>query len=283
MSYRKKHHPPKPEKPTQQVTPELEFKNSGVLRSLPLSVLNSGLPYQRPVRPKWFRKLFMEWDERLLAPPIVSFRDGKFNVVDGQHRIAVIREKSGGKNSVVQCLVFDGMTYEQEADLCYRLDKGKRLLSISQSTNALVESAADPAMLNIRELMQQHGFTWALGKARPKEHEVVATQAVIKAYQLLGSELFGRMFWLLDSVWHGDLFSVSAAMISGMSLFLKTYETELDDYLFVQRMTAVTAEEIVRRSRTDFSTNKVALRVARVILTKFNRSHGKKLPYRFKG
>ena len=72
-------------------------------------------------------------------------------------------------------------------------------------------------------------------------------------------------------------------MISGMSLFLKTYETELDDYLFVQRMTAVTAEEIVRRSRTDFSTNKVALRVARVILTKFNRSHGKKLPYRFKG
>ena len=43
------------------------------------------------------------------------------------------------------------------------------------------------------------------------------------------------------------------------------------------------AEEIIRRSRTDFSTNKVALRVGRVILSKYNKAHGTKLPYRFAG
>ena len=74
-----------------------------------------------------------------------------------------------------------------------------------------------------------------------------------------------------------------AAMISGMALFLKTYEAELDDYVFVQRLSPVTAEEIIRRSRTDFSTNKVALRVGRVILSKYNKAHGTKLPYRFAG
>ena len=36
-------------------------------------------------------------------------------------------------------------------------------------------------------------------------------------------------------------------------------------------------------SRTDFSTNKVALRVGRVILAKYNKSHGQKLQYRFDG
>ena len=57
MSYRKKHFPPKPEKPAQQDPMGMEFKNSGVLRSLPLSVLNSGLPYQRTVKPKRVREL----------------------------------------------------------------------------------------------------------------------------------------------------------------------------------------------------------------------------------
>ena len=184
MSYRKKHHPPKPERPAQQDPLGMEFKSSGTLRSLPLSVLNSGLPYQREVRPRDVRALAEKWDERLLDPPIVSFRDGKFNLVDGQHRIAVIRERSGGQDCLVKCRVFDGMTYEQEAELFYKLDKGKRQLSVAQSTNALMESAQDPATLKIRELMQQHGFIWALGKARPKEHEITATQAVINAYRL---------------------------------------------------------------------------------------------------
>lgn len=36
-------------------------------------------------------------------------------------------------------------------------------------------------------------------------------------------------------------------------------------------------------SRTDFSTNKVARRVGRVILAKYNKAHGGKLQYRYDG
>ena len=39
----------------------------------------------------------------------------------------------------------------------------------------------------------------------------------------------------------------------------------------------------IEPSRTDFSTNKVALRVGRVILAKYNKTHGQKLQYRFDG
>lgn len=283
MSYRKKHHPAKPQKPVEQMPQTVEFKNPGTLRSLPLSVLNSGLPYQRTVRPKRIRELKEKWDTRYLEPLVVSFRDGKFNVVDGQHRIAILREKSGGADCLVDCMVYDGMSYEDEADFCYELDKSKQPMSLSQSTNARVESARDPTTTTIRDLMEQYGFTWALGKARPKPYEVTATQAVINAYKLLGSELFGRMLWLMAGAWHGDLYSLCAAMFSGMSLFLKTYETELDDYAFVQRLGGTSPEEIVRRSKSDFSTNKMSLRVARVILIKYNKAHGTKLPYRFEG
>lgn len=56
----------------------------------------------------------------------------------------------------------------------------------------------------------------------------------------------------------------------GLTLFLKTYETELDDDVFVKHLSAVGPEEILRRGKADFSANKAALRFARVILDKYN-------------
>ena len=60
---------------------------------------------------------------------------------------------------------------------------------------------------------------------------------------------------------------------------------ELNDHSFVQRLSAVSPEEIVRRSKADFSTNSKALRCAKVLLDKYNsgKRGGRKLVYRFKG
>ena len=55
--------------------------------------------------------------------------------------------------------------------------------------------------------------------------------------------------------------------------------------MFIKRLSAVDPEEILRRGKADFSTNKAALRFARAILGKYNSQQrgGRKLPYRFKG
>ena len=76
--------------------------------------------------------------------------------------------------------------------------------------------------------------------------------------------------------------SLRAAMLSGMALFLKTYDTELDNANFIKRLSTVDPEEIIRRGKLDFSTSSIALRYARVLLEKYNsQRRGKKLPYRF--
>ena len=72
--------------------------------------------------------------------------------------------------------------------------------------------------------------------------------------------------------------------ISGMTLFLKTYGSDMDDRAFAARLSAVDPAEILRRSKTDFSTNNRALRCARVLLKKYNSARGgKKLSYHFQG
>lgn len=285
MSYRKKHYPEKPTKAEPYKPPhDPEYSNPGVERMLHTSRLTSGLPYQRPVNPKEVERLIREWDERLLDPIIVSFRDGKFYVVDGQHRIVAMRQMNGGKGVMVNCKVYSGLTYEQEADLCYKLDKAKKRLSLSQSTNALVESGTDAEAVEIRRLLEGCGYAWALGKKAGKQNEIVATRAVFNAYRFLGRSAFTRLFSIMRATWDGDTRSLTAVMISGMALFLKTYETELDDRAFIKRLSAVDPDEIIRRGKGDFSTGNTALRYARVILEKFNGQRGsKKLPYRFRG
>ena len=113
-SYRKKRNSTKQIKPKLEpvVQPEQEYSNPGVERSIHTDRLTSGLPYQRPVNPKEVDRLIREWDERLIDPVVVSFRDGKFYVVDGQHRIAAMRRMNGGRGVMVTCKVYDGLTYE---------------------------------------------------------------------------------------------------------------------------------------------------------------------------
>ncbi len=247
--------------------------------------LFSGQLYQRPVLERVVDKLVREWDPRLLTPLVVSYRDGRYNLVDGQHRVCAMRKKNNGKDAMALCRVYRGMTYEQEAELYYKLDKAKGHLRLAHATKALVESGSDAEVIEIKRLLEGAGFVWALDRPTKEPFEIEATRAVINAYRLLGGAAFSRMLELLAKAWRGTPTSLNASILSGMALFLKTYETELDDNIFIKRMSAVEPEEIIRRGKMDFSTNKAALRYARVIWDKYNGQQrgGRKLPYRFKG
>jgi len=285
MSYRKKRHTARAEPPVPQVEFGKEYSNPGEERVISTARLTSGLPYQQPISEKKVDHLVREWDDRLLTPLTVSFRDGKFNVVDGQHRVAAMRKMNNGENVMVPCLVYSGLTYEQEAELCYRIDQSKGRLSLAMSTNALMESGQDAQVLEIRRLLEQEGFTWVLGKKAKAPYEIAATAAVIRAYRLLGGATFSRLFSLLRNTWHGDPQSLQGTFLSGVALFLKTYELEVNDHNFTRRLSLTAPEEISRRSRLDLSTSNAALRYARVIWEKYNsyQRGERKLPYRFKG
>lgn len=286
MSYRKKHIPPRP-KPVKRQTlfSEIKYANPGVSRDLSTAKLTSGQPYQRPVKPEYVDSLIRKWDNTLLTPLVVSFRDGNFYVVDGQNRIAAMRKMADDKDVIVPCLIYTGLTYEQEAELYYKLDQAKGRLKLSHAVKALLESGSDAEIIDVKRRMEESGFIWVLDRPTGEAFEITATRAVISAYRLLGGAAFSRMMGLMAGAWHGTSSSLKASMLSGMALFLKIYETELNDRSFIKRMSTVDPEEIIRRGKVDFSTNRAALRYARVILSKYNSQQrgGRKLPYRFKG
>ena len=169
MSYRKKRAAPKAQKklpPEQEITPLPEYRKAGMPREIPSNLLLTGQGYQRTVQEKDLAKLLREWDNRVLEPLLVSFRDGKYYVIDGQHRLAAIRRMNDGKDAIIPCTVLTGLTYEDEADLFYRIDAAKRRLSAAQATKALVEAETDPEVNEVLRLLKDAGFVWVLENRR---------------------------------------------------------------------------------------------------------------------
>ena len=279
MSYRKKHTSSQQEQAVD--LSKLKYNNPGTLRTLSTSQLTSGLPYQRPVKQEKVDRIIREWNPRKITPIIVSFRDGSFNIVDGQHHAEAARQRAGGRDVDVPCIIHTGMTYQEEAQMYADLDTDKTPLTPRQHTKALVEAGSDPKIMDIQRLVEEGGFTWALDIQTGVPYEIAPIRTLINAYQLLGSAGFSRMLALLAGAWQGTPHSLRSAMISGMALFLKTYEPELDDQSFIDCMSAVSPDEIIRRGRISSS---VALRHARIIWESYNsqQSGGMELPYRFK-
>ena len=87
------------------------------------------------------------------------------------------------------------------------------------------------------------------------------------------------MLNLLKATWEGDSKSLCAMMISGMTLFLKTYETQVSDDTFIQRMKNRAPRQIISLAQADFSTNRNSLRCSRVLVEFYNKGvrRGKKL------
>lgn len=123
-----------PEQQAHFSPPEVEYSNPGVIRAMSTSQLTSGLPYQRPIKPQDVKRIIREWNPRKLTPVIVSFRDGKFNVVDGQHHIEAMRQMAGGKDVIVPCIIYTGMTYEDEAAMYASLEPDVLVLAVAPWT-----------------------------------------------------------------------------------------------------------------------------------------------------
>lgn len=259
-------------------------RNPGRLTILYTGRLISGMSYQRPVERRIVNKLVREWDLVYLTPLVVSHRDGRYHLIDGQHRVAAMRRIYGG-DVRSECIVHEGLTYRDEAAMYLRFDKSIKRITKRQSVKAMLESKTDTRPQIIKDLLKQAGFHWALGSRNPADYYINVTSTLFRVYDLLGPEGFRHLFIMLAYTWKGAPSSVTARMISGTALFLKTYMEELDDYVFTLRLSAIYPSEISRMAQEDSRPGNSPTRVARVLLDLYNKGcrHGgeRELPYRF--
>ena len=85
-------------------TPEYEYKQANT-KDIFVDPL-----YQRDLDNSKVSKIVRDWNPYLVNAVKVSWRDGKLWVFDGQHTIAACKAKRGGRDCMVDCKVFYGLT-----------------------------------------------------------------------------------------------------------------------------------------------------------------------------
>lgn len=231
--------------------------------------------YQRPVDKLRIKKMMLKFDESLLGAVIVSHRDGKYYVVDGQHRIVLCRKKGV---THIMAVVLEGLTLQEEAAYFNRYNgaRGERkILNKETIFNADVISG-DDVSIDIKKIVESVGFKLGKGKST---NTICSYETIKRIYEKEGSGHFTRVMKMLADIWNGDADSLNRYIISGVSEFLKTYSSEpnYSDSRFIKQLSKVEPSLIVREMRSDISSNVNKVRILNTMFKYYNKNLIKKL------
>ncbi len=254
--------------------PETITINADILKTAPYS--------QRPVSKRWAEEIAAKFDPKLLDPLTVSYRDRKYFVIDGQHRLYAIRKLFGDKQ-LVNCKVLHGLTEQQEAEMFVKMNTCERSLNYADEVRALAFSG-DKMIDAINGICASNGieFGYEQGKRGKKDSRITALKTLTDIYEKIGAQQTERIIKILSTTWSGQSESLSAVMLSAMSCIMDLYGNELEDKTFTKKLAGIDPTFLVTKARNDTVTNAaVSVRLARIIVNYYNKGAGKKLPYRF--
>ena len=166
--------------------------------NIPVSELVIDHNYQRPLRSK-VRKMITHWDYKLCDVVLVSYRDGKFYVVDGQHRVAAATAK---EVELLPCQILEGLSLEEEAARFVEQNTSVSILSPFDTfrANLLLGEPIDTAISNLcnkweLEICGTHGM-----KLAGKVGCIADTRKIVKTH---GIEMLDNIFAALhEAQWN---------------------------------------------------------------------------------
>lgn len=219
-------------------------KNTVFLNS---QLLERDFSYQRPVDMNKVNKILSEFDKDLVNTLKVSLRDGHYYVFDGSHTLEALRLKNGTDNFMVECKLYTGLSYEREAEL-FALQNGESTrVGVPYKIRALA-AAGDQVTVDFITATKEAGFEVSPGNRSSKHGSILAVAKANALYKSMGRESYTRMLRLILSAWHGEPWSVSQNMLSGMALLLKTFGDKITTDRFVKKMSDVSASEVQKEA-----------------------------------
>lgn len=213
-----------------------------IFEQIPIKNLVSSQEYQRNLSIKHVRKAVEHFDLYQINPVKVSRRNGINYVFNGQHTIEIVATVSGSRDTPVWCMVYDDLYYEHEADIFANQMKYTKSLSPYEIFIANIEAGNDKQLI-IRDLVESFGLHISSTK---QVGAICAISTIESIYDKYGLQNLTRTLSLTIGTWEGDVNSFSANMLSGVARLIFTYDTELVDEVFKEKLGERSVKEITR-------------------------------------
>jgi len=216
------------------------------IERVPVDSLHSKLYFQNDPNSARVKQIVDNFDWNLLQPLDVSFRDGKYNVVDGQNRLYATIEKfkNSNKTITVPCLVRYGLSESDEMKLFIDLAKNRRHVKPIEIYQALY-GMKNEFVINMVDSINDIGLLFDF-KTSQANGRITAAVTIHDIYGKLGKTEFKKYLNLLYKTWNGNSKSLQKDMLDGMLDFYQKYMLKINEKTFVKSLSKVTPEEIYR-------------------------------------
>lgn len=186
--------------------------------------------YQRPISQSRVMKIIRSFDPAKLGVLLMNHRtDGKYAVLDGQHRLAVLRTM--GIDSCM-AIVMSGMTEQEEADYFRRQNENQTRLNCFDLYNAGLH-ARDEHYLRIDNILSSHGFR-AGRQGGPMQ--VTAVSSLSQIVQRFGFDVLDGVFAYIQAAWPADSTTLRREMLAGLAEFYARFGRVVTAEQFGNRM-----------------------------------------------
>ncbi|MDD5531142.1 MAG: ParB/RepB/Spo0J family partition protein [bacterium] len=205
---------------------------------LSISDLRISDKYQRLLDEHFVRKVVKEFNPGMVGAIIVSKRKDGYYIIDGQHRVEILRRV---KIFTVLAVILYGLTPEQEAEYFVAYNRGRRNLSQYDMFKAELFAGVNSAV-EIYDVVTSCGLY--IGKS-VANYQIGAISTLRDMHKTLTKDEFKRSLSLVKNAWKGNKDSFNNHIISGAGIVVKKCGKYFTDKDFQEKMSMVDVFELL--------------------------------------
>lgn len=237
---------------------------------IPAREININRLYQRKLNDKTVKKILSKFDYHNVNCVKVVWKDDGWYAFDGQHTVTALAMLFG-YNYQVPCLI-----YEDVPDWCAEAElfegandrETHKAVSLAESWKSRL-FRGEPVATDIKNRCERYGLKVPNGNRCTGDGWVRSLGAVESIYKEMDKNQFDQMLYVLTSAWHGKRESLTAPILTGLSIFIKTYAGEYNRAALINRLGREDPNNIIRAGKASVAAGKT--KYAREILNVYNK------------
>lgn len=232
---------------------------------------------QREFRAAWASEIARQFSIEKLGTPIVNHCGEWYWIVDGQHRVAAVKLWLGDvKGQKLDCVVYDGLTEQQEAELFLGLNRVRSVRAYDKFSIAL--TAARPDETAIERIVRGAGLTVSEGGGAGS---VSCVMTLARVFRRSGGDGLAQTLKITHESFGDE--GLDSDIIDGLGLLSSRYNGQLEPKRAIAALSAVRGGVNALRSRATRLRQQTGVQrgqcIAAAAVEIYNRGKGgKKLP-----
>ena len=203
--------------------------------------------YQRELDSKKIYKILDKFNPLRVNVVKVSHRDDAYWIFDGQHTTAALVAHNGGKDLMVECKIYEGLSQQDEAELFARQKEFEKRPGVADIMKALYASG-DTEMVELKKLVESAGFIFDFSKSKAN-NRIVCCDKIYKIYRNAKQNDFVLFLRTLKTIWNGKADSLTKEIVGGLWEFCRTYWGTMDTDTLVKKLGKVEPSEIIAKGK----------------------------------